>query len=411
MAVPSLRFRGFVGEWEDIEARKLFPTVTNGFVGVATPFYAERGTMYLQGKNVKSNSIDPEGLIYVNSTFHNKQKKSQLKEGDIVMVQSGHVGECAVITKEYAGSNCHALLILKPNGEGDSSFYSQYFYTDFGKRLIYKITTGNTIKHILASDVKVLRLPYPSLPEQRKIADFLSAVDEKIRLLTEKKDKLETYKKGVMQKLFPKQGQTNPELRFKRPDGTAFPDWEEKRLGEIGSFLKGKGVSKSDIDEEGMNECIRYGELYTSYGEVIEKVYSKSNQSIEESILSEPNDVLIPASGETQIDIATASSINKKGVILGGDVNVFRTKQNGSFIAYQLCSARKIEVARLSQGISVIHLYSSQLKGLLIGLSSKEEQERIVDFLLSIDHRIKGCLEEIDHMKDFKKGLLQQMFV
>ncbi|MFN5772959.1 MAG: hypothetical protein ACK447_07715, partial [Flavobacterium sp.] len=118
-----------------------------------------------------------------------------------------------------------------------------------------------------------------------------------------------------------------PSLRF--PDFN--PEWKTKKLGEIAKFSKGKGISKNDISIDGVNECIRYGELYTRYGEVISEVYSRTNVDIDKSVISEANDVIIPASGETQIDIATASCVTKSGVILGGDLNIIKTDNNGVF--------------------------------------------------------------------------------
>jgi len=215
--VPELRFNKFSEDYKICEFQELYPTVTNGFVGTATPFYVKEGIRYLQGKNIKTNKIISEGLIYVSKEFHEKQKKSQLKTGYILIVQSGHVGECAVVSESWSDSNCHALLVCKPNDLPNSAYFSYFFYTDNGKKLIYKITTGNTIKHILASDVKKLKLAYPSLPEQKKIADFLSAVDERIDILTRKKELIQQYKKGMLQQLFPRKGETTPQLRFK-PD-------------------------------------------------------------------------------------------------------------------------------------------------------------------------------------------------
>ncbi|MEZ5497165.1 MAG: restriction endonuclease subunit S [Gammaproteobacteria bacterium] len=99
-------------DWEEKSFISSFPVVTNGFVGTATPHYRETGICYIQGKNIKKNSINNKGMIFINDEFHTKQKNSQLKENDILMVQSGHVGECAVVSKDYEDSNCHALQLL-----------------------------------------------------------------------------------------------------------------------------------------------------------------------------------------------------------------------------------------------------------------------------------------------------------
>ena len=159
-------------------------------------------------------------------------------------------------------------------------------------------------------------------------------------------------------------------------------DWEVKKLGEIAKFSKGKGISKIDVVEDGATECIRYGELYTHYGETVDEIKSKTNIDKSSLVLSEANDVIIPASGETQIDIATASCVLKSGVALGGDLNIIKTSNNGVFLSYYLNSSKKMEIARLSQGISVVHLYSSQLALLNLKLPILSEQNKIATFLL-----------------------------
>ena len=100
MTTPALRFTEFDGDWISSPLKKFFPKIRNGFVGIATPYYVANGVKYLQGKNVKDGRIDPTGLIYISEEFHAKKSNSKLAIDDILMVQSGHVGECAVIDKE-----------------------------------------------------------------------------------------------------------------------------------------------------------------------------------------------------------------------------------------------------------------------------------------------------------------------
>ncbi|MDQ3015493.1 MAG: restriction endonuclease subunit S [Bacteroidota bacterium] len=208
-----------------------------------------------------------------------------------------------------------------------------------------------------------------------------------------------------MQQLF------SGKLRFKDEKGKAYPTWEEKNLGELAEFLKGKGISKSDIEESGDTECIRYGQLYTHYKETILNVISRTNVSRENLVLSVANDVIIPASGETPIDIATASCVLKSGIALGGDLNIIRTKNNGVFLSYYLNSQKKQEIARLTQGFTVVHLYPSQLRLLKLSIPHLAEQKKIASFLTNIDYKIDSINNQIKHTQTFKKGLLQQMFV
>jgi type I restriction enzyme S subunit len=203
---PRLRFPEFqnAGEWEAKNLGDYFDPIRNGFVGTATPYYTtSEGVRYLQGRNIKQGGIEADKLIYITNDFHNRQRKSHLKSGDILMVQSGHVGECAVVSPHFAGANCHALIILTPKRTLSSEFFVQYFYSLIGELAIFQITTGNTIKHILASELKTLPVLIPDLPEQQRIASCLTSLDALITAQTQQLEALKTHKKGLMQQLFP----------------------------------------------------------------------------------------------------------------------------------------------------------------------------------------------------------------
>jgi len=199
-----------------------------------------------------------------------------------------------------------------------------------------------------------------------------------------------------------------PVIRF--PEFTE--NWKPNVLGKLENinFLKGKGISKADIVDDGKTECIRYGELYTIYDEVINKVYSKTNLPTSELVLSKVNDVIIPASGETQIDIATASCVLRDDIALSGDLNIIRSEINGVFLSYYLNNKKKKAIARLAQGSSVIHLYNPHLKTLKLNQPIPDEQKRIADFLTSVDGRITLLKEKKATLEAYKKGVLQKIF-
>ncbi len=197
-----------------------------------------------------------------------------------------------------------------------------------------------------------------------------------------------------------------PNLRFPGFEG----EWETKKLGEVATFSKGKGISKSDIDLNGITECIRYGELYTHYGEAINEIKSRTNANTSNLVLSEANDVIIPASGETTIDIATASCVLKSGVALGGDLNIIKSTYNGLFLAYYLNSKKKLAIANLAQGISVVHLYTSQLASLSLNLPEKKEQNKISAFLALHDQRIQTQNKIIEQLETLMRGFTNKLF-
>lgn len=177
-----------------------------------------------------------------------------------------------------------------------------------------------------------------------------------------------------------------PALRF--PEFSE--EWKEERLGKIAELSKGVGISKEQLSEDG-EPCILYGELYTKYkSEIIHKVISKTN--IESSNLkrSKRNDVIIPCSGETAIDIAVARCVPFDNILLGGDLNIIRLhKDDGAFMAYQLNGKRKIDIAKLAQGVSVVHLYGENIKAIKTYNPCLQEQQKIVKLLSMLDERIE----------------------
>ena len=160
-------------EWKPME--KEFPFIRNGFVGTVTPYFTgeEQGVRYLEGTNIHDGVISDNEIIYVSKEFHKKHIRNELKDGDILMVQSGHVGECAVVDDKYAGSNCHALIIMSNAGRCNSRFVMHYLRSTEGKAGLKKITTGGTVKHILASNMKKFMIPVPPLDVQNRIVNVL----------------------------------------------------------------------------------------------------------------------------------------------------------------------------------------------------------------------------------------------
>ena len=188
-------------------------------------------------------------------------------------------------------------------------------------------------------------------------------------------------------------------MRFPEFNG----EWEKKRISEFCTLLKGTGISKDQLSTNG-NPCILYGELYTKYkAEIINEVLSCTELDANTLVKSKVNDVIIPCSGETAIDIATARYVPFDDVLLGGDLNILRSnKVNGSFLAYQLNGKRKYDIARVAQGVSVVHLYGEHLKNIVISLPVIEEQQKISRLLHLLDERIATQNKIIEDLKKLK---------
>lgn len=202
-----------------------------------------------------------------------------------------------------------------------------------------------------------------------------------------------------------------PRLRFKADDGSDFPDWEEKTLGELGTFTKGAALSKADISDEG-NPLILYGELYTTYKEVAYEVKRKTQAIVDKIYYSNVGDVLIPTSGESAEEISTATCVMVPNVILAGDLNIFRsTVIDGRIMSYILNYQAKRKIATIAQGKSIVHIQAKQLGKIFVEYPvDKDEQQKIADFLSTIDTIIEKQQATVSAWEERKKGVIQKLF-
>lgn len=187
--------------------------------------------------------------------------------------------------------------------------------------------------------------------------------------------------------------------------------WLECELQDIADLSKGAGISKDQLSETG-ESCILYGELYTKYkSEVISNVVSKTDIESTNLVRSKANDVIIPSSGETAIDISTARCVPYDNILLGGDLNIIRLKnQDGRFFSYQLNGVRKLDIAQIAQGVSVVHLYGESLKRLKVRYPSKSEQEKISSLMSVIDERIETQIRIIEDLKSLSDVICERLY-
>ena len=197
-----------------------------------------------------------------------------------------------------------------------------------------------------------------------------------------------------------------PNLRFPEFEG----EWQEERLSDIADLSKGIGISKDQLSADG-EPCILYGELYTKYkSETIKEVISKTNIDNTKLVKSKANDVIIPCSGETAEEIATARCVLKDDVLLGGDLNIIRLHvYDGSFMSYQLNGKRKYDIAKVAQGVSVVHLYGEHLKNIKTINPSLNEQKKIANLLSLLDVRISTQNKIIDKLQSLIKGIMVEL--
>ena len=194
-----------------------------------------------------------------------------------------------------------------------------------------------------------------------------------------------------------------PNLRFPEFQG----EWKEERLTDIADLYKGTGISKDQLSDDG-EPCILYGELYTKYkSETIREVISKTNINNTKLVRSKANDVIIPCSGETAEDIATARCVLNGNILLGGDLNIIRLHgYDGAFMSYQLNGRCKYDIAKVAQGVSVVHLYGEHLKGVKTINPCLEEQKKIAKLLSLLDERIATQNKIIEDLKKLKSAII-----
>ena len=197
-----------------------------------------------------------------------------------------------------------------------------------------------------------------------------------------------------------------PKLRFKE-----FTDeWSNKKLNEIVKFSKGNILSKADLNNEGQYPCILYGQLYTKYHEVIKEILGRTDRNDKNLIKSKYGDILIPSSGETPIDISTSSCVLLDNILIGGDINILSPiNSDGRFISYMISNNKKIEIAKVAQGHSIVHLYNENLKSIKLSIPSKDEQTKIANFLSLLDKKIELQTKKVEDLKLYKKGLFSNI--
>ena len=290
--------------------------------------------------------------------------------------------------------------------ESDLVFMDSFL--TYGPMITYynKVSTGSLVEkqRVHFSDFLEFSLALPPLEERKKIAEILSTQDKAIELQGRKIEELKRFKKGCLERMFPRQGQKVPEKRF--PGFT--DDWEQRKAIDIADYSKGNGYSKGDLTDAG-TPIILYGRLYTKYQFAISEVDTFAVPR-NGAVYSQGNEVIVPASGETAEDIARASAVEKSGVLLGGDLNILRPFDfiNPLFLALAISNGEpQKELAKKAQGKSVVHIHNTDIQEVTIAYPSRTEQDRIVSVFRQLDNLITLHQRKLEEMKNQKKALMQ----
>ena len=411
LKVPQLRFPEFSGEWTLIRLDKVIDFRAGYAFKSSKMSNSQQVYQLIKMSNVYKNILRLDRNPSYWKAIDEKQLAFLLKDGDTVLTLTGTIGK-----RDYGYStqihedNKYLLNQRLVRLREIKKLSSNHFIYNLvsNERFLYhffinsKGGTGNQ-SNVSVEDLKSLRQWMPKLPEQEKIASFFFFLYTKIEQLSRKAKLLENYKKGVMQKIF------SQEIRFNKEDGSAFAEWEEKKLGDYGILLNGLTYSPDNIVSEGLlvlrSSNIQNKQLYLD-----DNVYV-DNQVSEDSLTKE-DDILICVRNGSKRLIGKSVIIPKslKKSTHGAFMTVFRGKSN-KFIAHWFQTPIFYKQVHQNLGATINSINGSDLKKFKTFFPQEEEQTKIATFLTSIDTKIEQNNKQLDQAKLFKKALLQQMFV
>lgn len=399
---PELRFGGYGGAWKkmklseaaSIKRGRFSPRPRNN------PIYYGGEIPFVQTSDV----VTSEGLIKDFSQTLNEKglEVSKLFPAEtILMTIAANIGHTGVLQIDMA---CPDSLVGIRCKTHVNPYFLNYLLAIQQPRLDY-LAPEAAQKNINVEFLTPYPVTLPSIPEQEKIAAFLSAVDERIQQLGSKKELLEDYKKGVMQQLF------SQELRFKQEDGSDFPDWEEQKLSSVLHEHKEKSSGKEEVFSVSVHKGL------INQIEHLGRVYSAANTDHYSKV--KPGDIVYTKSptGEFPYGIIKQAHI-EEDVIVSPLYAVFTPKTY--WLGYilnvhfeSIINTHNYLHSIIQKGAkNTINITNSNFltKDLQLPVSN-EEIEKVGRFVRSIDEKIEFLTEQIDHTRSFKKGLLQQMFV
>ena len=413
--VPNLRFKGFTDDWEQRKLGDEYKHIGNAFVGTASPYYTQNGYFYLESNNINNGQINHDHEVFINESFYHKQLNKLLHTGDLVMVQSGHVGDTAVITEKYNGTAAHALIMFrKPQNNMLSFFLNSFFQSSNAKNRIDVLAIGNTIRHILASDMKKFVVYLPDNKEKVEVVELFLELQKLISLQQRKLDLLKQLKKGLLQKMFAaEKNSKQPALRFKE----FHDDWEQRKLASLFTkFTDGDWIESKDQASSGIRLVqtgnIGITEFINKFGNekwISEETFKKLNC---EEIF--PGDIIISRLPDPAGRACILPKL-KTRMITAVDCTIARTSRETSaeFIVQYLSTQTYFKyVQSCLAGGTRQRISRKNLADFNVSIPTDiKEQKQIGDFFKQLDSLIALHQRKQNHLKLLKKSLLQQMFM
>ena len=398
MKEPKIRFKGFSGEWEETKfgnlcsvamCKRIFKHQTSSQGDI--PFY-----------KIGTFGATPDAFISRALFEEYKKKYNYPQKGDILISAAGTIGRVV----EYTGEECYYqdsnIVWLKHSDQLSNAFLKQLYPI-----INWSSLEGATIKRLYNGNILDTSFRLPLIAEQKLIATFFTTLDAHLSASTSRLASLKQMKAASLQAMFPQEGETVPKVRFKGFKG----EWKKVKLGEIGSWSKGKLLSKDNISETGKFKCIHYGELFTMYDEIIYQVFSKTD--LNNGCLSQIGDILFPDSDVTPTGLARCSSIMETGVMLGGGILILRPlpQYYSPFISLSVNNEKQQIISRIT-GTTVRHINATSLSEIeIVCTETIAEQQSIASFFTSLDRQIALHTQRLEKLKQIKAACLDKMFV
>ena len=396
MSAPKLRFKEFDGDWTTSPLKALCKINQGLQIAIEDRFLEDGNNRYFYITNEFLKEGSKKAYF-----IENPPKAVICDESDILMTRTGNTGQ--VVTDVKGAFHNNFFKIDFDRSIINKNFFIEFLKKDTTQHLILKYAGASTIPDLNHSDFYRIVMPITTIEEQTKIASFLSAVDEKISQLTQKHELLSQYKQGMMQKLFSQQ------IRFKADDGSEFGEWEKTILGLTGKFIGG-GTPSKEVAEfwQGSIPWISSSDL------VDESIFNINiTRFISTDALNQSATKLIPANSiliVSRVGVGKVAVTDRDICTSQDFTNLVLSNGNAVFFGYSIKSLTG-RLLEMNQGTSIKGFVKDDLSNLKVQIPSLEEQTKIANFLSAIDQKIEIVAQQIEQAKQWKKGLLQQMFV
>jgi len=412
---PALRFPEFQGEWELLKFEKFF-VERNESLNQEYPLYSL--TIY-EGIVPKTERYERSFLVNEIDAAYKVMHPDDFAYNPMNL----RFGALARLKEDIKVSVSKYYNIFFCNDNANSIFFENYLTCYNLIQYYNKMATGSLLekKRVHYLDFIQFKKHLPTLPEQTRIASFLTSIDDKLIQLKKKKTLLEQYKKGVMQKIF------SQELRFRDENGEEFPDWKKNKFGEIYQFYSTNSLSRENLSYTvGEVRNIHYGDIHTKFSSLFvleEEEVPYLNSNIDTSKINKNNfckegDLIIADASEDYSDIGKTIEItgtNNEKIVAGLHTIHARPDLSMMYVGFgghlMKSSAVKNQIKIIAQGIKVLSISTGRLASIEIELPSRTEQTKIANFLSAIDEKINHTQTQIEKTETWKKGLLQKMFV